>query len=81
MLLRKMAGESSAAPYIPYSGQYRHTISQLRLIPDAPPVPMKWVITTRFLRYLSFLCQTSDSNNHYGATHQQLLKSEDKNLT
>ena len=43
MLLRKMAGESSAAPYIPYSGQYRHTISQLRLIPDAHPVPMKWV--------------------------------------
>ena len=43
MLLRKMARESSAAPYIPYSGQYRHTISQLRLIPDAHPVPMKWV--------------------------------------
>jgi hypothetical protein len=34
-----MAGGSSATAYIPYSGQYRHYLTQLRLIPDAPPVP------------------------------------------
>ena len=48
-----------------------------------PSRPHEMGMTTRFLRYLSFLCQTSDSNNHYGvtnATHQQLLKREDKNL-
>jgi hypothetical protein len=58
-------------------------ISQLRLIPDAPPGPMKWY-HHQIPQIPSVPVQPSDCNNHYddvtNATHQQLLKREDKNL-